>query len=141
MSELEDRYDIAQVIIRYATSVDQRDFTRYGSCFTHDVFVSGFGSKDVSGRENWVDFVRSALEVYLGTHHQITNQEVTVDGDRGHLRSYVQATHVLVSNPDLLMILWAVYDDEMVRTSEGWQIKYHKLERLINFRTVVAKEI
>ena len=63
-----------------------------------------------------MNFVGPALDNYLGTHHQITNQEVTVDGDTGHMRSYVQATHVLASDPDRLLILWAIYDDQMVRT-------------------------
>ena len=50
MSDLQDRYDIAQVIIRYAASVDQRDLDRYGSCFTEDVTITGFSSGDVHGK-------------------------------------------------------------------------------------------
>ena len=140
MSDLQDRYDIAQVIIRYAASVDQRDLDRYGSCFTEDATITGFSSGDVHGRDKWVGFVGTALDNYAGTHHQVTNQEVTVDGDTGHLRSYVQATHVLASDPAMLLVLWAIYDDEMVRTPDGWKIKRHTLERLIKSRLVNAKE-
>lgn len=135
-SELQDRYDIAQVIIRYATSVDQRDMARYGSCFTADVEVSGFSSGTVEGRDAWVGFVQNALQNFRGTHHQITNQEISVDGDSAHMRSYVQATHELADDDEHLLILYAIYDDQLVRTDDGWQISRHELERLIDSKKV-----
>lgn len=134
--QLQDIHDVGQVIIKYATSVDKRDLDRYGSCFTDDVEVSGFSSGTVTGRDTWVTFVDKALEAYVGTHHQITNQEISVDGDSAHMRSYVQATHESASDPNCLVILWAVYDDELVRTSEGWKISRHVLDRLIRSRRV-----
>ncbi|MGI9625060.1 MAG: nuclear transport factor 2 family protein [Acidimicrobiales bacterium] len=134
--DLQDIHDVGQVIIRYATSVDKRDFDRYGSCFTEDAEISGFSSGDVVGRDNWVSFVVKALEAFRGTHHQITNQEISVDGDTAHMRSYVQATHESADDDSSLIILWAVYDDELVRTSQGWQISRHVLERLIRSKRV-----
>lgn len=136
MSSIEDRYDVGQVIIRYATSVDQRDMERYGSCFTEDASVSGFSSGVVEGREAWVTFVERALTNFRGTHHQITNQEISVDGDTAHMRSYVQATHELADDDEHLLILYAIYDDRLVRTGDGWQITHHELERLIDSRRV-----
>ena len=109
---------------------------RYGSCFTDDAVVTGFSSGAVEGRDAWVAFVEDALQSFRGTHHQITNQEITVDGDAAHMRSYVQATHELADDDDHLFILYAIYDDRLVRTSEGWQITHHELERLINSKKV-----
>ena len=138
---LQDRYDIAQVIIRYATSVDQRDMDRYASCFTDDVEVSGFSGGVFTDRATYVEWVERALRSFGGTHHQITNQEVDVNGDQGHMRSYVQATHEMADGPDTLLILWAIYDDRMVRTPEGWKISHHRLERLISSRLVSVKSL
>lgn len=134
--ELRDIYDIGQVMIRYATSVDQRDMERYGSCFAPDVTVTGFGPDDTIGRDAWVGFVESALKNFGGTHHQITNQEVTVDGDTAHMRSYVQATHELANDDEHLLILYAIYDDQLTRTADGWQFTRHELERLIDSKKV-----
>jgi 3-phenylpropionate/cinnamic acid dioxygenase small subunit len=134
--ELQDRHDIGQVIIRYATSVDQRDLDRYATCFVEDVEVGGFTGGTFNDRDTYVTWVGKALERYAGTHHQITNQEIEVDGDRGHMRSYVQATHEMADDPDTLLILWAIYDDEMVRTAEGWRISRHTLEPRIKSRLV-----
>lgn len=135
---LQDRYDIGQVIVRYATSVDQRDLDRYATCFTDDVEVSGFGGQTFTDRATYVDWVGGALDRFSGTHHQITNQEVEVDGDRAHLRSYVQATHEMADDPEKLLILWAIYDDRLVRTDDGWRITHHRIERLIPSRFVTA---
>jgi phosphotransferase system enzyme I (PtsI) len=64
--------------------------------------------------------------------------EIIVDGDTAHMRSYVQATHVLVDDADTLIILWGIYDDRLVRTDDGWKITHHALERLIEPRRVHA---
>lgn len=134
--ELQDRYDVGQVIIKYATSVDQRDMERYGSCFTEDCVVTGFGPDAVQGRDAWVSFVVKALQSYEGTHHQITNQEISIDGNTAHMRSYVQATHEVAGDNEHLVILYAIYDDQLVRTTNGWQFSEHKLERLIDVKKV-----
>lgn len=138
---LQDRHDIAQVIVRYATSVDQRDMERYASCFTGDVEVSGFSGGVFTDRDTYVGWVVRALEAFAGTHHQITNQEIDVNGDQGYMRSYVQATHEMADDPDTLLILWAIYDDRMVRTPEGWKISHHRLERLISSKLVPVKSV
>ncbi len=135
-AELQDRYDIGQVMIRYATSVDQRDMTRYGSCFADDVVVRGFSAGDVVGRDDWVAFVTKALTNFEGTHHQITNQEISVDGDTAHMRSYVQATHEIAGDGEHLLVLYAIYDDQLVRGTDGWEITVHALERLIDSKRV-----
>ena len=74
MSELQDRYDIGQVIVRFATSGDQRDLERYATCFTDDVVVTGFSGGAFEDRDVYVAWVGDALSKYAGTHHQITNR-------------------------------------------------------------------
>ncbi len=138
MSELQDRHDVGQVIIRYATSVDQRDLDRYATCFTEDVEVSGFGGGPFGDRDSYVAWVTEALSAFAETHHQITNQVIDVDGDTAHMRSYVQATHVMGSDAGRLLILWGIYDDRLVRTADGWRITHHRLERLIPPRVIDA---
>lgn len=140
MQDLQDRYDIGQVIIRYATSVDQRDLDRYATCFTPDVEVRGFGGGQVfTDRDVYVEWVKGALSRFSDTHHQITNTEITIDGDRAHMRSYVQATHVMADDENMLLILWAIYDDKLVRGSDGWVITHHEIERLIAPRLVPGR--
>ncbi len=136
MSQLEDRLAIGEVIIRYADSIDQCDYDRYCTCFTDDVEVAGFSAGSIKGLAEYREWVSAARNKYGRTQHMIGNIQVTVNGDTGTLRSYVQATHELPSDPDHLFVLWAAYNDEMVRTNDGWKIKRHELERLINVKKV-----
>jgi ketosteroid isomerase-like protein len=135
-----DRLAVADVMIRYATSVDQRDLDTYATCFTDDVVVTGFMPEPLTPRGPYVSWVGEALSKYSQTHHLLGNQVVTVDGDTAHLRTYVTASHVLASDNDTMVILWGIYDDRLVRTAEGWKITHHHLERLINPRVVHAPE-
>jgi hypothetical protein len=55
------------------------------------------------------------------------------------MRSYVQATHEIPADPDHLLTLWAAYVDDLVRTPEGWKIRHHHIERLIDARRLAIK--
>jgi uncharacterized protein (TIGR02246 family) len=136
-----DRDAVAELMIRYATSVDARDMERYATCFTDDVEVTGFSGGAISGLATYVAWVGGALSKYSHTHHLIGNQVVIIDGDRAHLRSYVQAMHVLVAEPDTMVGLWGIYDDRVVRTPDGWKITHHHLERLIPPRRIHAPAV
>ena len=133
-----DRLGVADVIIRYATSVDKRDMLRYATCFTDEVVVTGFGDQSFEGIGPYLEYVTNALKRFGRTQHLIANQEITIDGDTAHMRSYVQATHELAGDPETLVVLWAVYDDRLVRTAVGWRITKHHLERQIGPRRVSA---
>ena len=52
------------------------------------------------------------------------------------MRSYVQATHEIAGDDEHLLILYAIYDDQLARTSAGWKITRHELERLIDSKRV-----
>jgi 3-phenylpropionate/cinnamic acid dioxygenase small subunit len=136
-----DQHAVAELIIRYATSVDARDLDRYATCFTDDVEVTGFSGGAIKGVRPYVDWVGLALSKYSHTHHLIGNQVVDIDGDNAHMRSYVQAMHVLAAEPDTMIGLWAIYDDKVVRTADGWKIAHHHLERLIPPRRIHAPAV
>ena len=131
-----DRLAVGDVIIKYGTSVDARDLVRYATCFTDDVVVTGFSGGEQRGLKPYVEWVASALARFSKTQHLIGNQEITVTGDTAYMRSYVQATHVLADDETKLLILWGIYVDDLVRTSDGWKIKNHHLIRLIEPRTI-----
>jgi 3-phenylpropionate/cinnamic acid dioxygenase small subunit len=134
----DDQNAVAELMIRYATSVDARDLDCYATCFSDDVEVSGFSGGAIKGVKPYVEWVGLALSKYSHTQHMIGNQVVAIDGDTAHMRSYVQAMHVLVAEPDTMIGLWGIYDDRVVRTAKGWKITHHHLERLIAPRRIHA---
>ena len=45
MEELADRIKVQDVMLRYAATVDEKDYEGYKALFTEDVKVVGFGSE------------------------------------------------------------------------------------------------
>lgn len=116
-----DRAAIAEVLVRYATGIDARDWGVFATCFTEDCVAdygligSWSGASEITA---WMEATHAAAGPTL---HRITNQSVTTKGGTVLARSYVDA---LVLTPDALSGTRATgfYDDTMLKTSSGWQI-------------------
>lgn len=124
---LADRIALQDVMLNYAAGVDERDFERYRNCFADDVVVLDFGDATIHGAEDWVAYVRKALEQFGATQHMLGPQFATVDGDVAQTRSDVQALHYMADKPDTTLTLWATYETEMKRIDGAWKISRHRL--------------
>ena len=118
-----DKDEISEVLIRYATGIDSKDWPLLRTCWTEDVEVD-YGEV---GRYSGADAITGLMEQLhnaMGpTYHRLTNFVIALDGDRATARSYVHA--VLQAIPDD-STSWVEalghYDDELVRTPDGWRI-------------------
>lgn len=122
-----DRFAVQDVMLRYAAGVDERDLEMYRSCFADDVEVHGFGEHAVVGADAWTKYVKSALEPYGATQHLLGLQQATINGDRAHCRTDVQALHCLKAPEGEVFTLWATYVTDMERVKGEWKIKRHQL--------------
>ena len=120
MSE-RDRQDIADVVLRYATGIDRRDWTLFRSIFTDDCELDYGEVGSWKGADAVTEFMRQAHELAGHTMHRLTNQVITVDGDSAQARTYVDALIMLADNNSGVNAA-GFYDDEFVRTENGWQI-------------------
>lgn len=119
---LEDERAIVAVLTRYATGIDQRDWTLFRSCFSDD-FEADYGSFGRwRGPREITDYMRDAHREVGPTLHRLTNFCVEDDGEQVRARSYVDALLMPVQpgGPVHRGIGW--YDDRLVRTSDGWKI-------------------
>ena len=86
-----DKAQIADVLIRYATGIDFKDWALLRTCWTEDVDCD-YGEV---GRYSGVDAISGLMEQLhssMGpTYHRLSNFTITVDGDRATARSYVFA--------------------------------------------------
>jgi len=99
----------------------------YRSCFADDVEVLGFGPETVHGGDAWLEYVKNALERYGPTQHMLGPQLATVDGDKAHCRTDVQALHYLKEPEGQTLTLWATYETDMQRIDGQWKINRHRL--------------
>lgn len=124
---VQDRIAVQDVMLRYAKGVDDRDMDLYRSCFADDVAVHGFGGETIQGGDEWTAYVVEALEAYGPTQHMLGPQLATIDGDKAHCRTDVQALHCLKEPPGDVFTLWATYLTDMARIDGVWKIIRHEL--------------
>jgi len=114
-----DRLAVSDVLIRYATAQDSREWELLASCFTDDARLD-YDTSGVFGRDDFVAHCRVGLARMKATQHCVTNHVIEVDGDHARSTSYVIAQHV--RNDDVTFTLGGTYHDYFVRSGTEWRI-------------------
>jgi hypothetical protein len=126
-----ERLAVSDVLHRYATAIDTRDFDLLNQVFdeTVDADFTSFGGRRVTvSRAEWIDTIRSTVGGLDVTQHLTGNHVHRIDGDRAHLTAYLQAFHRFSGSrgePDY--IIGGYYEIDLVRRSEGWRIDRYAL--------------
>ena len=118
-----DREQIGDVLVRYATGIDSKDWPLFRTCFTDDVRAD-YGDigvwTDVDAITEWM---RVTHETMPATKHMLSNVAIEVDGDTASATTYVHAVLVVAAEPQVWVDAVGQYDDELVRTADGWRIR------------------
>ena len=90
LQEVADRIEIEDLLTRYATAVDAKDWDLYATCFTADAFVDYTGVGGIKGTVAEVkQWLAQVMPLFPMTQHLVTNQTVVVRGDTATCRSYL----------------------------------------------------
>jgi len=134
LQPIAEKLALQDLMLKYASSVDERDRGGYTSCFANDVTVVNFTDSPIHGREAWVDHVWALLAGFSSTQHLLSPVLATVSGDQAETRTDVQATHILADaegaeGAEQLkpFVLWASYHTKMHRQDGEWKIVRHEL--------------
>jgi 3-phenylpropionate/cinnamic acid dioxygenase small subunit len=119
---------VEEVLVRYATGIDTRDWSLLRSCFADDIDAD-YGEVPGRGVLRWQDadvltaWMEQAHASFDHTLHRITNVRVEPSGrgDRVRARSCVDVLFT-TSSGELLRHGAGVYDDELVCMEDGWRI-------------------
>jgi len=136
LQNLMDRDAIGEVMHRYGTSIDTRDWTALRSCFTDEIeidssetpFGRGGPPLRMSG-DKWLDQIRRIVTKFAATQHMISPYRIEIDGNRAICLSYLQARHFPPNSTDPHSV-WTIggyYTNTMLRTQQGWKILVWKL--------------
>ena len=120
-----DRHDIQELLTRYGVAIDSRQWHLLDTVFTPDAVIdySTSGAPQASYPE-----IRAWLESFLTkfpmNQHMTLNSHVTLNGDAAVGRSYFFNPN---SFPDesgeiRMIFVGGYYNDEFVRTPDGWRI-------------------
>jgi 3-phenylpropionate/cinnamic acid dioxygenase small subunit len=126
---LQDRLDVVDVLYRYASALDRRDWSLLRTCFVDDVVGRYSARGEVRGYGALEAMCRRALEPLDASQHLIGNPVVSVDGDVATASCYLQAQHVRLGEPGgETYTIGGSYHDELRRTPSGWRITTRRLE-------------
>jgi hypothetical protein len=135
VQDLIARAEISDVVNRYATGIDRRNWPLYRSCFADQVEMdftswSGGEPRRISGDE-WVAGVRQTLSAFDATQHVSTNHVHEIDGDEATCVSYMMALHYLAEGPApdqrRMHGIGGFYTNRLRRSPDGWRIHACKL--------------
>jgi 3-phenylpropionate/cinnamic acid dioxygenase small subunit len=122
--EISDRLEIEQLLIRYCHAIDERDWDTYRSVYTADAVIDDIGAGPGNTVDQMVEFLPRALEGVVQIQHAVSTSRVEIDGDRAVAKTVCHCPVVLDTGggeSELFFSgLW--YDDELVRTPDGWKI-------------------
>ncbi|HYD48612.1 MAG TPA: nuclear transport factor 2 family protein [Terriglobales bacterium] len=120
-----DREAIDDLLTRYATAVDRRDWQLFRSCFTTDAQIDYTSAGGIKGSlEEVVTWLAQVLPVFTMTQHLVVNRDIAIEGDRATARSAF-FNPLGVSDGKGGMTLFfdgGYYSDKLVRTGDGWRI-------------------
>ena len=121
MRWLRDREQLKMLYQRYAYGVDTGDFEIVRSVFHPDCTVSG--TLEGGAIDTYLEGIEAGLQQWDATMHFMGNQYVEIDGDVGHVETWVVAYHMEAAGSPLEhLVLGLRYRDDVVRVDGDWQI-------------------
>lgn len=124
-AEISDRLEIQQLLVDYATAIDQRRFDDLDRIFTADAYIDYRAMGGIEGVYPKVKaWLAEVLPNFPAFCHLNGNFDIRLHGDTATARTMCLNPMKLSDGGGggqiLFCALW--YDDELVRTAEGWRL-------------------
>ena len=125
LQQVGDRIEIQDLLVRYTTAIDTKDWDLLDRCFLPDAELDYTTSGGIAGRYPEVRaWLAKALAIFPTTIHAITNSSIELHGNRASGKTLVNNPMVLPKGEGgaLIFTVFAYYMDDLVRTDDGWRI-------------------
>jgi ketosteroid isomerase-like protein len=118
-----DELDIQRVIYEYAWACDNGDWKLLKSIFTDDASLDYSTTEGPAGsRDEVVAWLEESLSQLTFIYHVVSNFQIDLDGDRAGVRAMFHCT-ARFPGVDENLVTGGYYDEELVRTPDGWKIR------------------
>jgi hypothetical protein len=122
LAEISDRLEIQQLLVDYSTAIDSRRFDDLDRVFTPDAYIDYTELGGIAGAypdvKAWLAEVLPNFPAYF---HMLGNFDIRVDGDTASSRT-ILFNPMKLGNDDQVMFCGLWYDDEFIRTADGWRM-------------------
>ncbi|MDB5971411.1 MAG: SnoaL-like domain protein [Hydrocarboniphaga sp.] len=127
--QLADRAAISDVVLGYATALDQRDWPFLRSLCAdvigvdYSSFQPGFALTLAS--DEWVKLMAGGFGGFDATQHISSNHVHCIEGDHAICVSYLQASHFLAAGDiTACATVFGYYTNRLLRTQQGWKFEH-----------------
>ncbi len=146
-SRHDDRAEINDLIANYAWAIDELDFDALDSVFTSDADLDyssnpgGFAGGLVETKA----WLKASLAFFVVRQHSMANTLITFDEvDPGRAKCKTMVNNPMgartKSGKPHMFTIGARYDDELVRTADGWRIS-KRVETLLFLDGTLPSEL
>ena len=122
LPEISDRLEIQQLLVDYASAIDQRRFDDLDRVFTPDAYIDYRAMGGIDGHYPQVKaWLAEVLPHFGAYYHLVGNFDLRLAGDTASGRT--MCFNPMQLNKDgqvLFCALW--YEDDFIRTPTGWRI-------------------
>lgn len=126
LQEISDRFEIQDLVYHYADIIDQRRFDELREVFSDDARIdySAVGGP-VGDKESTIAFLKKALPAFKCYQHLNANVQIKVTGDTatGRVMCFNPQELMLGKEKSQLFMLGLWYNDQYVRTPQGWRMR------------------
>ncbi len=125
-SYLSDRVEIDDLLTRYASAIDTREWDLLDSVFTPDAELDYRSAGGIAGTYPEIKaWFAEVLPMFTWTQHLVLNRAVVLDatGSTGRSRSgFLNPNRLVIGDTPWLFTVGGSYHDRLVRTADGWRI-------------------
>jgi SnoaL-like domain len=123
LQEISDRMEIQQLLVDYSTAIDNRRFDDLDAVFTADAYIDYRAMGGIDGHFPEVKaWLADVLPNFPAYSHMLGNLSIQFDGDTASSRVICFNPMVLDADQKQIMFCGLWYDDEFVRTPDGWRM-------------------
>jgi ketosteroid isomerase-like protein len=127
LQRIEDRFEIGDLVHRYAVAVDDRDMDALRDCYTRDAVFDSVGGRTV-GRDAVVDYYAGRFRLMGPTRHLPTSTLVEflgADDARGQVLAHAE---LAMGGKTIFSALR--YDDRYRREEGHWRFQERRVDQL-----------
>ena len=124
LQEISDRLEIQQLLAAYSTAVDGGRFEDLDDLFTDDAVIDLSATGGAHGPYAEVtSWLSGTLSGFGGYMHVVSSTDLRLDGDTATGRTACVNPLALDADSKDIYLIYFWYDDEFVRTTDGWRFR------------------
>jgi hypothetical protein len=104
---LKDRMDVTDVLYRYASTIDSKDYTVLRSVLADDLWAQYGPMEPVIGADQVMSFIIEYTKTAVWQHHMLSVYHVDVDGDHAKALVYHTSRQLFEEDPETMNLLVA----------------------------------